>query len=47
MSGNEIYPSVQGGLPVNHLACFNLDIVTQLDLTPLRVAYAGMWLQSL
>lgn len=30
-------PSVQDWLPVNHLARFVVDIVTRLDLTPLRV----------
>ncbi len=34
-------PSVQDWLPVNHLARFVVDIVAQLDLTPLRDAYAG------
>jgi transposase len=34
-------PSVQDWLPVNHLARFIVDIVAQLDLTPLRDAYAG------
>ena len=34
-------PSVQDWLPDNHLARFIVDIVTQLDLTPLRDAYAG------
>ena len=30
-------PSVQDWLPVNHLERFVVDIVTRLDLTPLRV----------
>ena len=34
-------PSVQDWLPVNHLARFIVDIVAQLDLTPLRGAYDG------
>ncbi len=34
-------PSVQDWLPDNHLARFVVDIVAQLDLTPLRDAYAG------
>ena len=34
-------PSVQDWLPVNHLARFIVDIVAQLDLTPLRDAYDG------
>ena len=34
-------PSVQDWLPANHLARFVVDIVAQLDLTPLRDAYAG------
>ncbi len=34
-------PSVQEWLPTNHLARFIVDIVAQLDLTPLRDAYAG------
>ena len=34
-------PSFQDWLPVNHLARFVVDIVAQLDLTPLRDAYAG------
>ncbi len=34
-------PSVQEWLPDNHLARFIVDIVGQLDLTPLRDAYAG------
>jgi transposase len=33
--------SVQDWLLVNHLARFVVDIVAQLDLTPLRDAYAG------
>ena len=34
-------PSVQDWLLVNHLARFIIDIVAQLDLTPLRDAYDG------
>src|SRR4030043_532044 len=35
-------PSIQDWLPEGHLARFVVDIVSQLDLNPLRAAYAGV-----
>jgi transposase len=35
-------PSIQDWLPEGHLARFVVDIVSQLDLNPLRTAYAGV-----
>ncbi len=35
-------PSIQDWLPEGHLARFVVDIVSQLDLHPLRTAYAGV-----
>ena len=34
-------PSVQDWLPEDHLARFVVEVVSQLDLTPLQNAYAG------
>ena len=34
-------PSIQDWLPEDHLARFVVEIVSQLDLTPLQNAYAG------
>ena len=34
-------PTVQDYLPEDHLACFIVEIVDQLDLTPFIQAYSG------